>query len=57
MFFFSLFDRGLATRGPDGFGSSRIIRLNPHLPMQKLPKIAPSNSSLVTSPVISPSAR
>ena len=28
-----------------------------HFPMQKLPKIAPSKSSLVNSPVISPSAR
>ena len=28
-----------------------------HFPIQKLPKIAPSKSSLVTSPVISPSAR
>src|SRR5579875_2280363 len=28
-----------------------------HLPMQKVEKIAPSRSSLVNSPVISPSAR
>ena len=41
----------------DGPGQVASQHRDAHFPMQKLPKIAPSKSSLVNSPVISPSAR
>ncbi len=54
----AILDAGL-TFDADGKPQPRranVIGWNPaHLPMQKLPKIRPSRSSLVTSPVISPS--
>ena len=43
------FEQPLSTRDAQG--------LCGHFPMQKLPKIRPSRSSLVTSPVISPRSR
>ena len=47
-------DASLAPLAPESIKA--IAALLRYLPMQKLEKIRPSNASLVTRPVISPSA-